>query len=436
MSDACNIYRSLLSAGADAGRAHLTDEALAAHLDACAGCRRAFEQWIGDDTDLDELVAADAAALERIARGVRDGLRAAPESARPRFRSTPRARLAAAAVVLLCVLLGANLLNRDGGPGVVWADVLAQVEQADSYICRRTEKRTGEPQRDIIEYRAAAHGLRQDIYRGDRLEATQYILPRQKLMLALIHRDRTYMQQHLTDEQVAELRRQSDAAEIVRSFRDREHRVLDGRRIDGARAEGIEIVDPPEWREMFDSARWRLWVDKETGWPVRIELEGTAAGGDVRKTFILHDFQWNAALSPAEFKVDVPADYRLIADLGEVVADEETALASLRAYAKLLDGRYPSRLNFATAIAEAEAELDARHDRYDEAAGRDLGALFAVRSACRFFNDLAAAGREATWHGDSVTARDFDRVLMRWRLDDGSWRVVYGDLRTATVAGE
>jgi hypothetical protein len=46
---------------------------------------------------------------------------------------------------------------------------------------------------------------------------------------------------------------------------------------------------------------------------------------------------------------------------------------------------------------------------------------------------MLKAGVEVEYFGGSVTARDFDKVLMRWRLDDGRYRVIYGDLRAETI---
>ena len=65
-----------------------------------------------------------------------------------------------------------------------------------------------------------------------------------------------------------------------------------------------------------------------------------------------------------------------------------------------------------------------------------LDFLFEIRSTCNFYRDLQADDRDPAYHGDTVTARDFDRVLLRWRLDDGRYRVVYGDLRVETVSAE
>ena len=43
----------------------------------------------------------------------------------------------------------------------------------------------------------------------------------------------------------------------------------------------------------------------------------------------------------------------------------------------------------------------------------------------------AEAGKPKTY---TVKPGDSDAVLMRWKLDDKQMRVVYGDLRTETVA--
>lgn len=240
------------------------------------------------------------------------------------------------------------------------------------------------------------------------------------------------MQSRLSAEQVAELQRQSNAREIVKSFREHPYEELGRRRIDGVMAEGIEITDIEEWASVFERGSWRLWVDVETQWPVRIELEGISAGGSVRKTYTLKDFQWNPALTADDFRVVIPDDYELIADLDQVVADEEHAIAGLRSYARLLGDRYPSSLSLATAISEAEKFLE-KHDRYDERAGRDLESLFEIRSACNFYVELLTSGKDVAYHGEDVRSGDFDRVLMRWRQDDGLYRVIYGDLRTETV---
>lgn len=431
MSMRCEEARQLLLSGGLVGASDDAREGLLGHLEHCPDCRAYGSGLAEDDRRLEALVVAAQPDLERLERSIAARVAAEPGTAsRRRPIDAPWLRWAAAAVVAVCVLLGFNWMRRGTVDGVVWADVIARVEEADSFVCRRLEQADDEPDQEIVEYRSAEYGLRQDIYVGGRLQAEQFVVPSEKRLYALIHRDRTYLRQAMDDQTLQEVLQQGNARQIVASFRGQAHDELGRRRIDGKLCEGIEIVDPPEWRTVYESGVWRLWVDLQTQWPVRIELEGTAAAGRMHKKYTLYDFQWNPGLNADRFEVRVPEGYRLIADLAAPAADEASALQALRAYAELTGGRYPSTLSLATAIAEAEEELDRRHDRYDAAAGHDLKALFLIVNTCEFFADLGEQGREPRYHGDSVTPRDFDRELMSWRLDDGRRRVVWGDLRT------
>ena len=443
MSERCHRFEEMILGGNRPEFSPKDRDDLDQHLATCPACRELRLAFIEDDQRLSAFVSATDGVISGLEDRIMKDITAlnAPHTPRPRSVSrvfaSNRVRLALAAILVLCVFLGVDFLDRDRTGGLVWAEVLARVEEAQDFVCRRIETRTGEPDQEIVEYRSAEYGLRQDIYQNDRLQATQFIIPDQKMLYALVHRDKSFMKQRLNDEMVAEIRRQSNAAEIVKSFKEQEYRLLGRKRVDGKMAEGIEVTGPVEWKAVFESGVLRLWVDLETQWPVRLELEGWAAGKSVKKTILLKDFQWNAKLTSREFEVNIPKDYRMIADLGAVDVTEEGAIAGLRAYAKLMDGRYPSTLSLATAIAEAEEYLDRKHDRYDEAAGEDLKALFIVRNSCNFFRDLLTGEMDPAYYGQTVDARDFDRVLLRWRQEDGRYRVIYGDLRTETLdAGE
>jgi hypothetical protein len=412
-------------------------EEVAEHIRRCPECRAYMTALEEDDRLLDSFARSADDAVSRVEDRVMSAFQAGTvalrDARRPVWRTRPVLWFAAAAAVVVAVLTLSVILDGSGSGGVVWADVITRIDDAQEYICRRIEKRTGDEDLEIVEYRSAVHGLRQDIYESGVLQAVQYIVPREKRMYALIHRDRTYMKSEMTDEQLTELARQSMAKELVNSFREHDHKKLGRRRIDRVMAEGIEITDTKKWQGVFEGGEWRLWVDVKTQWPVRIELEGIAAGGSVRKTIVLKDFHWSPKLSSDDFAFEIPDGYKLIADLEPVVADEDHAIAGLRAYAKLLDGRYPSSLSLATAIAEAEKYVE-KHDGYDGRAGRDIKLLFEIRSACNFYAELSEAGADPAYYGSEVRGSDFDRVLLRWRLEDGEYRVVYGDLRAETVS--
>lgn len=49
---------------------------------------------------------------------------------------------------------------------------------------------------------------------------------------------------------------------------------------------------------------------------------------------------------------------------------------------------------------------------------------------------LVEKGKEAAYYGDSVDPEDSNAVLMQWRLSDGKYRIIFGDLRERTVNAE
>jgi hypothetical protein len=40
------------------------------------------------------------------------------------------------------------------------------------------------------------------------------------------------------------------------------------------------------------------------------------------------------------------------------------------------------------------------------------------------------------YYGNVVTPKDADKVLMRWKLSDNEYRVIFGDLHAETVSPE
>jgi hypothetical protein len=50
-----------------------------------------------------------------------------------------------------------------------------------------------------------------------------------------------------------------------------------------------------------------------------------------------------------------------------------------------------------------------------------------------FYQKLANEGREPQYYGATVQPNDSSAVLLRWKVDDQRWRVIYADLRAETV---
>jgi len=49
---------------------------------------------------------------------------------------------------------------------------------------------------------------------------------------------------------------------------------------------------------------------------------------------------------------------------------------------------------------------------------------------------LVGKGKEVAYYGENIKTGDSNAVLMHWRLSDGNYRVVFGDLREETILAE
>jgi hypothetical protein len=433
-------------------------EALESHVRDCPDCRAYLEALQQDD----RLLAAYGDAMkQRVARAERrivemtgtgvselqGNLQAEPQGDaqgievphRPFFRgevlSSRWFRYAAAAVVLLGVLFVSQLWRSPQIVPVAWASVIAQVEQADDFICRWRMEMTS-PRRITVEgvrYKSRLFGTRDDQFMNGELYMQTYYVPAELEQIGVDPRRKGYFRIRMDEDEFEYRAMQADAQEMVALFKEYPYRDLGQRRIDGVSAEGIELVDPEFMLGVFDSSRIRLWVDTATGWPVRLETEMSADGGSLQNEVVLYDFQWNVVLPAAEVDADIPADYELAMDIDAPVADEEHAIAGLRIHAERMDGRYPSSLTWGSAVNQMIMNPRSLGGDREEAL-RGLQELMRIRDTIAFYVELQKAGRDAAYHGNEVTASDLDRVLLRWRMDDGQYRVVYGDLSTQTVS--
>jgi len=80
--------------------------------------------------------------------------------------------------------------------------------------------------------------------------------------------------------------------------------------INGIEVEGIEVQNSSLLGE--DGGVVRIWVDKGTNLPVKMELEGMMLNEGAKRpmTFVMEDFQWNVELSRESLKFNIPDDYQ------------------------------------------------------------------------------------------------------------------------------
>ena len=445
MSGTCERIRGRLAdelsgSGRREGRAEIDR-----HMKRCAACR-AYASGLADDdralTELGASVAAGMPGLEaRVLRGFGDP--AAPHAASSRsWRQLPVCarlggwRLAGAvAAALVLVFAGGRIATRHTGKGIAWAEVLSRVSAAADYVCRVRMESNRWDDVEWVEYNSAAFGIRREYFKDGRHEVTEYIPRDGNVFYMVDHEQQAYATGELTAVHAERQHKMSRAQEWVSSLRDLPHTPLGGAVIAGVQAAGIEVRSPSLWGATYEDGYVRLWVDPETGWPLKLETVATADGGRVRTRFVHEEFQWNAQLTEADVAFDPDGGYRRQLDFGPVEASEEAALEGLRRFGRVAGGRYPSTLVFETAVAEAQPERD-RRKRSGRWSDRDIEDTFALRSTCAFWASLRDEGRDPAYHGDRVGPLDATRVLLRWRpdpVDSTRYRVVYGDLRVSTI---
>ena len=376
---------------------------------------------------------------------------------------TKMSRFAAAAAV---ILVAGILLHSLGGPdmaGVAWADLAERVRQIQTCIFRGhttvdiTGPREKTVQQEFIVYVSSDHGFRADSYMDEKLQMTQYMLPEDKVIISVMPAQKKYIKMLLTEELLTKMGREGkDPREMVNQFMKLDYTELGRDTIDGVEVEGIETTDPNYSGGMFENFRGRLWVDVETDLPVRMEMDmememptGDDESGLMQMSMVLDSFEWEAELEPSLFEPNIPDDYTKMAEVQMPGMDEGSAVKGLRVFAELTDGNYPASMNPMKIAAEASKALmlkagidkeslkdDPNNAAMQEAMQEMMSAQSDCMGACMFYMELANTKKDPAYYGDRVTAEDTDAVLMRWKISENEYRVIFGDLTTENVTAE
>lgn len=343
------------------------------------------------------------------------------------------AKLSAAAVLIVGVLIGISRFGGSiDGAAVAWGNVVKNVEQAKVIIFRLTTSMTGTPDSEIMVYDSSEYGSRMDVCVKGKI-ATRIYSPQDKnVSIMVIPEAKMYTRMSFTEEQRQQMaEREKDPREFVKLFLSVDHTELGRKTIDGIEVEGLEVDSPKVGGGMFENAVGRLWVDVKTELPVRMEIEGLSAGGKIQTNMVMDTFRWDEHLNASDFEPNIPSDYILQAETKMPDINEDNMIEGLRFFAELTGGRYPSSMATMTADHEIGEAWQQKYSR--PPTNEELNMFYSLNAACRFYADLLQENKDVTYHGDKVTANDIDDELMRWRISENEYRVIYGDLRVETV---
>jgi hypothetical protein len=211
--------------------------------------------------------------------------------------------------------------------------------------------------------------------------------------------------------------------------------------VDGVEVEGFHTTDSNYAGSMFGDVAVTLWVDAKTWLPVRVEMD-LKMSEQVQTQSTLYDFQWDVPVPASEFDDVIPADYTAGPGDGIKVPamTEETAIEGLR-LARTLTGHYPKDLNMMTLMQmmgefregrtpEAKKLLEELKEvaSAEDGAVKMVEAVMPIQLLGGFYATLAQEQKDPAYYGDVVTPDDPAHVLMRWKVSEAEYRVIFADL--------
>ncbi len=361
-------------------------------------------------------------------------------------------KLAAAAVIVVGAIVGFRVFRGTGS--VSWAEVRAQVAAVRAVTYTLTTTAPG-PANQALDMRlegfqSSDHGIRMDAYLNGELVNQSYTLADEGLYVTLMTGQKLYTEVKLTEALREEVRRSSgDPRIIVDEFLKGPYTELGRKEIDGTLVEGVESQDVALVPAFFagpmgrlsapsdvpDDVVGRLWVDVATGWPVEMTLDITSADGS-QNHVVVTNFEWEAQVDPDTFALAIPADYRPLAQVDVGQLDTGVQMAEALAYfAKLSGGTYPTELTPVGIVGEV-GEIYRKLDAAGTPPAIDDDMIVKLKYAATYVRELGDEGKEPAYYGNTVTAADADKVLIRWKLDGGQYRAIFGDLRIEDVSAQ
>ena len=351
-------------------------------------------------------------------------------------------KLAAAAVIIIAVFLGVSVFNQSSS--VAWGEVLNNVERVNSFINRMkmtVQSSEGTNDAEMTFYRSTEYGTRRDTYVKGELLSKLYIPAEGNEGIELVPRTKQYVKALFTDEQIREIAEKNDPREIVKEFMCcNQYTKIGQKTIDGIEVEGIEVDNEKFGKTLFEKGKGRLWVAVDTDLPVLIELEGTSAAGAVQISMTIDGFDWGPALQAADFEPVIPSDYTLMAEV-DLSGNVEAVIKGLRGFTKITEGKFPTNLDIMTTSKEIKEALIALRQKQgisldQQPTKEEMENILSIQGACLFYGKLVKENKDVAYYGNTITAQDVEKVLMRWKISDDKYRVIFGDLSTLDVSYE
>jgi len=224
-------------------------------------------------------------------------------------------KIAAAAVIIIAVILGLNIIGGPDMASVALADVAKKIEQIKNCVFKKTtivssKDNSTNAFESLVYYTEAA--VREDIYDNKKITDQVYVKFLEGIVVVIEHKRKVFRKMDLTDEDIKELSPISPK-NIVNLILSKGKYIKLGRKmVDGVLSEGFEFNDKRAMLSMdkdkIKNVTVRLWVDVNTNLPVRIEVDGVLINNS-KANVVMCDPEWDVELEPDFFEPKIPVDY-------------------------------------------------------------------------------------------------------------------------------
>jgi hypothetical protein len=369
----------------------------------------------------------------------------AKPSIRRKIMKNPITKLAAAAVIIVAVWIGLSIIGIGPGGGVALAEVLDTIEKVRAFTYQMKMNIANVPgmpaERPLdleVEIVAAKGiGMRLTAEASNRFVSETCVVLDERAIITLRPGQKKYTRIRLTDEILDKMQRENgDPRVIVRQFTENEYTKLGRSIVDGVEVEGFESNDPNIFDKILGNVVGRLWINPDTKLPVRIDIESVGENGEKLMVMNVYDFKWDVEVEPDFFRPTIPDDYSLAAEEVELSSDEESVIELLRLFSELTGGKYPSELNMVKIMKELQTAMiaDFSDPTVEAAKQAKIQKLMSLQMAGAFYSTILSKGKDPAYHGAIVTAEFPHAVLMRWKIDKGTYRIIFGDLIVGEVS--
>lgn len=235
------------------------------------------------------------------------------------------------------------------------------------------------------------------------------------------------------------------------SFRGQAERDLGAKEIDGVKTQGFLIdgknIDP----DAPSGTKIEIWTDTQSNLPIQIIFKIKMADSEntIESTIHMENIQWNVELDPNLFSVTPPEGYTETGTPKEHSTEEKVKyiISALKKYAELSGGHYPQvnriygdQIMFEVRKMTGKEVYPTPEQRKDKEYMKEYMKEYFKKQEVSFgFGDmtrLQSYNPDAVYYGKTVGPNDKDKVLLRWKLDDGQYEVIFGDLYYETVTAE